>query len=111
MRIEGARVLVAGGAHRVGRAVALDLAAAGADVCISYHRSQDAAREPASPIEAPGGPPGPVLMPEGVRGDSEETVLGRLGDPADVAQAIRYCIEADFFTGQNLIVDGGRLLR
>jgi NAD(P)-dependent dehydrogenase (short-subunit alcohol dehydrogenase family) len=46
--------------------------------------------------------PGPVLMPDGVRGDGEETVL---------AQAVRYCIEADFFTGQNLIVDGGRILR
>ena len=55
--------------------------------------------------------PGPVLMPDNVRGSTEETVLGRLGDPSDVAQAIRYCIEADFFTGQNLIVDGGRLLR
>jgi NAD(P)-dependent dehydrogenase (short-subunit alcohol dehydrogenase family) len=55
--------------------------------------------------------PGPVLMPDAVRGNTEETVLGRLGDPADVAQAIRYCIEADFFTGQNLIIDGGRLLR
>jgi NAD(P)-dependent dehydrogenase (short-subunit alcohol dehydrogenase family) len=55
--------------------------------------------------------PGPVLMPDDVRGDNEETVLGRLGDPADVAQAVRYCIEADFFTGQNLIVDGGRILR
>jgi 3-oxoacyl-[acyl-carrier protein] reductase/pteridine reductase len=50
-------------------------------------------------------------MPEGVAANSEETVLGRIGAPADVAQAIRYCIEADFFTGQNLIVDGGRLLR
>jgi NAD(P)-dependent dehydrogenase (short-subunit alcohol dehydrogenase family) len=55
--------------------------------------------------------PGPVLMPAETRGNSEETVLGRLGDPADVAQAVRYCIEADFFTGQNLIVDGGRILR
>jgi pteridine reductase len=55
--------------------------------------------------------PGPVLMPDQVRGNTEETVLGRLGDPSDVAQAIRYCIEADFFTGQNLIIDGGRLLR
>jgi NAD(P)-dependent dehydrogenase (short-subunit alcohol dehydrogenase family) len=55
--------------------------------------------------------PGPVLMPAGVSGDSEETALGRLGDPADVALAIRYCIEADFFTGQNVIIDGGRLLR
>jgi len=50
-------------------------------------------------------------MPDEVRGNNEETVLGRLGDPADVAQAVRYCIAADFFTGQNLIVDGGRILR
>jgi len=239
LKLAGARVLVAGGAHRVGRAVALDLAAAGADVGISYHSSERAARETADAIRAlgvstavaqadaarpeqmrslvdrvaeqlggldvyvhaPSGgfepraaedvdealwdaaldstakgfmfasqaafrrmrgrggviiaitdvagiqawprfaahcaakaaliqlvkclaadwgdeavrvcgvAPGPVLMPEGVSPDSEETVLGRIGDPADVAQAIRYCIEADFFTGQNLIVDGGRLLR
>src|SRR5262249_53284559 len=44
--------------------------------------------------------PGPVLMPEGQRGAGEETVLGRMGTPQDVAQAVRYCIEADFFTGQ-----------
>ena len=31
--------------------------------------------------------------------------------PADVAQALRFCIEADFVTGQNIVVDGGRLLR
>jgi pteridine reductase len=55
--------------------------------------------------------PGPVLMPEGVKGNPDETALGRLGDPADVAQAVRFCIEADFVTGQNVIVDGGRLLR
>jgi len=239
MRLAGARVLVAAGAHRVGRAVALDLAAAGADVGISFHSSEQSARATVAEIEAlgvrsalvqadatrpaqmramvdrvaeelggldvyvhaPSGgfqpraaedvdealwdaavdstakgfmfasqaayrhmrgdggvivaitdvaglqawprfaahcaakaalihlvkclaadwgdegvrvcgvAPGPVLMPEGVKGDSQETVLGRLGDPADVAQAIRYCVEADFFTGQNLIVDGGRLLR
>jgi pteridine reductase len=55
--------------------------------------------------------PGPVLMPAGVKGNPDETALGRLGDPADVAQAVRFCIEADFVTGQNVIVDGGRLLR
>ena len=55
--------------------------------------------------------PGPVLMPEGIAGNPDETVLGRLGDPADVALAVRFCIEADFVTGQNIIVDGGRLLR
>jgi NAD(P)-dependent dehydrogenase (short-subunit alcohol dehydrogenase family) len=55
--------------------------------------------------------PGPVLMPAGVKGNPEETALRRLGDPADVAQAVSYCIEAEFFTGQELIVDGGRVLR
>lgn len=55
--------------------------------------------------------PGPVLMPDGVRGAGEETALGRLGSPADVCQAVRFCIEADFATGQNVVVDGGRLLR
>jgi pteridine reductase len=55
--------------------------------------------------------PGPVLMPAGVEGNPDETALRRLGDPADVAQAIRYCIEAEFFTGQSVVVDGGRLLR
>ena len=55
--------------------------------------------------------PGPVLMPAGVKGNPEETALRRLGEPADVARAVRYCIDADFFTGQELVIDGGRLLR
>lgn len=239
-RIDGARTLVAGGAQRVGRAVALDLAAAGADVAISYRSSAAAAEEtrreiaglgrrtaaiaadaadpsqmsamvegaaaalggldvcvycpsggfvPRAPADvdeqlwdeavdstakgfffaaqachrlmaAAGGgvivaltdvaglqpwpafaphcaakaaevhlvktlalawgrdgvrvcgvAPGPVLLPDGVRGAGEETALGRLGSPADVCQAVRFCIEADYATGQNLVVDGGRLLR
>jgi pteridine reductase len=239
VNLEGARILVAGGAHRVGRAVALDLARGGADVGVSYHRSEAPARETADMIighgrrtaivradvgvpeqartmvesvaedlggldvyiHAPSGgfrpmraelidealwdealdstakgfmfaaqaayermrdrggviiaitdvaglqpwprfaahaaakaaqihlmkclaadwgpqgvrvcgvAPGPVLMPEGIKGNPDETALRRLGDPADVALAIRYCIEADYFTGQNVIIDGGRLLR
>lgn len=55
--------------------------------------------------------PGPVLMPDGVAGNPDETALRRLGDPADVLGAVRFCIEADYVTGQNVIVDGGRLLR
>jgi NAD(P)-dependent dehydrogenase (short-subunit alcohol dehydrogenase family) len=238
--IDGSRILVAGGAHRVGRAIALDLARAGADVAISYHSSESAAVETRHRIaelgrhtaivqadvadattaghmveraaEALGGldvyvhcpsggfvprrpqlvdeqlwdaamgstakgfffaaraahglmagagggvivavtdvaglqpwpafaphgaakaaqihlvktlalawgregvrvcgvAPGPVLMPEGVAGNPDETALGRLGSPEDVCQAVRFCIEADFVTGQNVIVDGGRLLR
>jgi pteridine reductase len=55
--------------------------------------------------------PGPVLLPEGERGDTEETVLGRIGEPADVCRAVRFCIESDFVTGTNVVVDGGRMLR
>lgn len=55
--------------------------------------------------------PGPVLMPEGVRGSGEETALGRMGGPDDVCRAVRFAIESDFVTGQNVITDGGRLLR
>jgi NAD(P)-dependent dehydrogenase (short-subunit alcohol dehydrogenase family) len=54
--------------------------------------------------------PGPVLMPDGMRGAGEETVLGRMGTPQDVARAVEFCIESDFVTGQNVVVDGGRLL-
>jgi NAD(P)-dependent dehydrogenase (short-subunit alcohol dehydrogenase family) len=54
--------------------------------------------------------PGPVLMPDGMRGAGEETVLGHMGTPQDVARAVEFCIESDFVTGQNVVVDGGRLL-
>lgn len=56
--------------------------------------------------------PGPVLLPDGgQRGKTEETALGRVGSPEDVAGAVAYCLTAPFLTGQNVIVDGGRLLR
>lgn len=238
MRLAGARVLVAGGAHRVGRAIALDLAEGGADVAISYHSSAGSAEETRAAIEGlgrrtaafradaavpgqmaqlveqtvealggidcyihcpsggfePRSPeqidealwdtavdstakgfmfgaqaahrhmqagsvivavtdvaamqpwrafaahcaakaaqvqlmkclalawgkdgvrvcgvaPGPVLLPDEQRGATEETALGVIGSPQDVCQAIRYLLAAEFVTGQNLIVDGGRLLR
>ena len=43
MELAGRVALVTGGAHRVGRAIALALASAGANVAISYHRSEDEA--------------------------------------------------------------------
>lgn len=36
------------------------------------------------------------------------TALGRIGSPADVAQAVRYLADAHYVTGSVLAVDGGR---
>ena len=60
--------------------------------------------------------PGVVLLPESWSADDAErlastTPLRRNGDPDDVAGAMLYLLEAEFVTGQTLIVDGGRHVR
>ena len=40
----------------------------------------------------------------------EQTPVGRLGDPMDVAEAMLYLCEADFVTGQVLPVNGGYII-
>jgi pteridine reductase len=40
-----------------------------------------------------------------------ETLLGRVGSPADVADAVIYLAAAGYVTGTTLVVDGGRLLK
>lgn len=54
MRIENKTALVTGGAHRVGKAIALELARAGANLVINYHSSDAAARETVGQAEALG---------------------------------------------------------
>jgi NAD(P)-dependent dehydrogenase (short-subunit alcohol dehydrogenase family) len=56
--------------------------------------------------------PGTVLPPESTEGEdgSERRVIERSGSTDDVARALLYLVESDFVTGENLIVDGGRLL-
>ena len=34
-------------------------------------------------------------------------VLGRVGRPVEVAEAVDYCIRAEWFTGQSVVIDGG----
>ena len=60
--------------------------------------------------------PGVVLLPEGWDESAAErlrgtTPLRRLGTPGDVARSVAYLLEADFVTGETLLVDGGRHIR
>ncbi len=54
MEIRGKTALVTGGAVRIGRAITLMLAEAGANVVINYHNSAEAAAETAAAAEAHG---------------------------------------------------------
>jgi NAD(P)-dependent dehydrogenase (short-subunit alcohol dehydrogenase family) len=56
--------------------------------------------------------PGPVLPPPnatraGIASGARRTLLGRWGSPEDVAQAVIYLVQADYVTGEVLVVDGG----
>ena len=60
--------------------------------------------------------PGAVLLPANwTAADAERlartTPLARIGSAEDVAQAVCYLLEADYVTGETLIVDGGRHVR
>ncbi len=39
-----------------------------------------------------------------------ETLLGRIGTPGDVAEAVAYLVQATFVTGSTIFVDGGRMI-
>jgi NAD(P)-dependent dehydrogenase (short-subunit alcohol dehydrogenase family) len=59
--------------------------------------------------------PGPVLFPsdypaEARHREVERTLLGRAGQPEDVARAVAFLLENDYLTGVELPIDGGRLL-
>jgi pteridine reductase len=60
--------------------------------------------------------PGTVLLPDGwSEADAERlrgtTPLQRNGSPEDVANAVLFILGADYFTGDTIIVDGGRHIR
>jgi pteridine reductase len=69
------------------------------------------ARALAPDVRVCGIAPGPVAVPpEQEERRAAETLLGRLGSPEDVAEAVIYLTRAGFVTGTSLVVDGGRLL-
>jgi pteridine reductase len=70
------------------------------------------ARALAPEVRVCGIAPGPVAVePEQEARRAAETVLGRIGSPEDVANAVVFLAGADFVTGATLAVDGGRLLQ
>lgn len=80
------------------------------------HLTKVAARNLAPEVRVNAIAPGTVLPPEDL--DEAEIAelarrapLKRNGSPGDVVRALLYLLEADFVTGETLVVDGGRLLR
>jgi pteridine reductase len=70
------------------------------------------ARALAPEVRVCGVAPGPVAVePEQEERRAAETVLGRVGSAADVADAVLFLASADFVTGSTVVVDGGRLLQ
>lgn len=70
------------------------------------------ARALAPEVRVCGVAPGSVAVePEQLERRAAETLLGRVGAPEDVAEAVVFLAGADFVTGTTLVVDGGRLLQ
>ena len=76
------------------------------------HLTRIFARALAPQVRVCGIAPGPVsVRPEEAEGRAARTLLGRIGDPKDVLDAVLYLADADYVTGSTLVVDGGRRLR
>jgi pteridine reductase len=70
------------------------------------------ARALAPEVRVCGVAPGPVAVEPGQEERrAAETLLGRIGSPEDVADAVVYLVGAGFVTGTTLVVDGGLLLK
>ena len=70
------------------------------------------ARALAPEVRVCGIAPGAVAVDPGQEARrAAESLLGRVGRPEDVAEAVLYLAGAEFVTGSTLVVDGGRLLQ
>lgn len=87
MDLKGKTAFVTGGSGDIGGAIARVLAAAGADVAVSYVAKR--------------------LPEEIVRTARSQVVLGRTASALDIAdQVVTFC-RAESITGQVLVIDGG----
>lgn len=86
--------------HAVGKAAVLAL-------------TRQLALELAPTIRANAVVPGPALRPHNYDDakyarTAEKTLLGRWGTPEEMAHAVQFLIEADYITGEVIVVDGGQ---
>ena len=80
------------------------------------HLTRSLARVLAPEVRVNGIAPGTVLLPEDFSDEDashlrETTPLKREGTPDDVASAMLFLLDADYITGETIIVDGGRHIR
>jgi len=70
------------------------------------------ARALAAEVRVCGIAPGSVAVEPGQEERrAAETLLGQIGTPKDIADAVVFLTGAEFVTGTTLVVDGGRLLK
>lgn len=80
------------------------------------HMTRGLARVLAPEVRVNAIAPGTVLLPDSWTDTEREhldrtTPLRRPGSPADVTQALLYLLDAEYVTGETIIVDGGRHVR
>ena len=80
------------------------------------HMTRALARVMAPAVRVNAVAPGAVLLPdewgaESARRLEDTTPLRRLGSAEDVAQAVLYLVDAEYVTGETIVVDGGRHVR
>lgn len=95
MSLEGRVALVTGASRGIGRAIALELGARGADVLVNYHSSPEAAEEVVK------------LLREG--GTRAEGYQADVGDFAAAGQMVKYVIET--FGDLNILVNNAGITR
>ena len=80
------------------------------------HMTRGLARVLAPRVRVNAVAPGAVLLPDKWGPEAAErlartTPLGRIGSPDDVVQAVLFLLQADYVTGETVVVDGGRHVR